>query len=88
MQKLVQIAPHNLTRAFLCNSGTEAMEAAIKFARLTTGKNGFISAMRGFHGRSMGALSATFKYRDEFEPLIPGHGFVPYNNIEKLEAAK
>ena len=47
MQKLVQIAPRNLTRAFLCNSGTEAMEAAIKFARLTSGKNGFISAMRG-----------------------------------------
>jgi acetylornithine/LysW-gamma-L-lysine aminotransferase len=87
MRRLVQVAPDNLTRAFLCNSGTEAMEAAIKFARLTTGKNGFISAMRGFHGRSMGALSATFKYREEFEPLIPGHGFVPYNNIEKLEAA-
>lgn len=87
MQKLVQIAPRNLTRAFLCNSGTEAMEAAIKFARLTSGKNGFISAMRGFHGRSMGALSATFKYREEFEPLIPGHSFIPYGNLEKLEAA-
>ncbi|MGI9317643.1 MAG: aspartate aminotransferase family protein [bacterium] len=87
MQKLVEIAPPNLTRVFLCNSGTEAMEAALKFARLTTGKTGFISAMRGFHGRSMGALSATFKYRDEFEPLIPGHAFVPYGNMEKLEAA-
>ena len=87
MRKLVQIAPTNLTQAFLCNSGTEAMEAALKFARLTTGKNEFISAMRGFHGRSMGALSATFKYRDEFEPLIPGHGFVPYGNLQKLEAA-
>ena len=87
MQKLVQIAPANLTRAFLCNSGTEAMEAALKFARLTTGKNGFISAMRGFHGRSMGALSATFKYRDEFEPLIPGHSFVAFGNLQKLEAA-
>lgn len=87
MQKLVQVAPRNLTRAFLCNSGTEAMEAAIKFARLTSGKNGFVSAMRGFHGRSMGALSATFKYREEFEPLIPGHTFVPFGNLQKLEAA-
>lgn len=87
MKKLVQAAPQGLTRAFLCNSGTEAMEAAIKFARLTTGKSGFISAMRGFHGRSMGALSATYKYREEFEPLIPGHQFVPFGNLSKLEAA-
>ncbi len=87
MERLVGIAPKNMRRAFLSNSGTEAMEAAIKFARITTGKNGFISAMRGFHGRSMGALSATFKYRNEFEPLIPGHAFVPYNNIDKLTAA-
>ena len=87
MEKLVALAPVRPCRAFLCNSGTEAMEAAIKFARITTGKNGFISAMRGFHGRSLGALSATFKYRQEFEPLIPGHRFVPFNNIEKLEAA-
>jgi len=87
MQKLIGVAPEGLERAFLCNSGTEAMEAAIKFARISTGKNGFVSAMRGFHGRSMGALSATFKYRQEFEPLIPGHSFVPFNNIDKLESA-
>lgn len=87
MERLVGISPEGLSRVFLCNSGTEAMEAAIKFARVTTGKNGFVSAMRGFHGRSMGALSATHKYRQEFEPLIPGHRFVPFNNIEKLEAA-
>ncbi len=87
MERLVSVAPENLTRVFLSNSGTEAMEAAIKFARLTTGKNGFVSAMRGFHGRSMGALSATFKYREEFEPLIPGHRFAPFNNLDKLTAA-
>ena len=87
MEKLVTLSPHSLRRAFLCNSGTEAMEAAIKFARISTGKNGFISAMRGFHGRSLGALSATFKYRQEFEPLIPGHRFVPFNNYDKLSAA-
>ena len=87
MEKLIEISPANLTQVFLSNSGTEAMEAALKFARITTGKNGFISAMRGFHGRTMGALSATFKYRDEFEPLIPGNKFVPFNNLEKLSAA-
>ena len=87
MEKLVTISPSSLKRVFLCNSGTEAMEAALKFARISTGKNGFISAMRGFHGRSMGALSATYKYRQEFEPLIPGHRFVPYNNIEKMKSA-
>lgn len=85
MQKLVDITPASLTRVFLCNSGTEAMEAAIKFARWSTGRQKVVSAMRGFHGRTLGALSATFKYRDEFEPLIPGHEFVPLNNVEKLE---
>ncbi len=87
MEKLVAVSPQGLQRVFLCNSGTEAMEAAIKFARISTGKNGFISAMRGFHGRSLGALSATFKYRQEFEPLIPGHRFVPFNNFAKLQDA-
>ena len=87
MAKLVEITPQNLHRVFLCNSGTEANEAAIKFARLSTGRQKIVSAMRGFHGRTLGALSATFKYRDEFEPLIPGHEFVPLNNLEKLEAA-
>lgn len=87
MARLVEITPDNLRRVFLCNSGTEAMEAAIKFARLSTGRQKIVSAMRGFHGRTLGALSATFKYRDEFEPLIPGHEFVPLNNTEKLEQA-
>ena len=76
-------------RVFLCNSGTEAIEAAIKFARLTTGRTGVIAAMRGFHGRTMGALSATWekKYREPFEPLVPGFSHVPYNNLEALDAA-
>ena len=84
LEKLVSIAPSGLTRAFLCNSGTESMEAAIKFARHASGKSEFVCAMRGFHGRTMGALSATFKYRDQFEPLLPGFSFVPFNNIDKL----
>ncbi|MCY3768759.1 MAG: acetylornithine/succinylornithine family transaminase [Gammaproteobacteria bacterium] len=87
MAKLVSLSPRGLNRVFLCNSGTEAMEAALKFARLTTGKHGFVSAMRGFHGRTLGALSATFRLRDEFEPLVPGHRFVPFNNLKKMEEA-
>ncbi len=86
LEKLFSIVPSNLTRAFLTNSGTEAIEAAIKFARLSTKKTKFIAAMKGFHGRTYGALSATFKkdYRDGFEPLVPGFNFVPYNNFEKI----
>ena len=87
LEKLVTIAPAGLTRAFLCNSGTEGMEAAIKFARHASGKSEFVCAMRGFHGRTMGALSATFKYRDQFEPLLSGFSFVPFNNIDKLSNA-
>lgn len=89
LEKLFGIAPKNLTRAFLTNSGTEAIEAAIKFARLNSGKTKFIAAMKGFHGRTMGALSATYKkeYREGFEPLVPGFSFVPYNNFEKLVEA-
>ena len=87
LEKLVDISPASLTRAFLCNSGTECMEAAIKFARFASGKSEFVCAMRGFHGRTMGSLSATFKYRDQFEPLLPGFSFVPFNNIEKLRNA-
>jgi len=89
LEKLNEITPPNLKRSFLTNSGTEAMEAAIKFTRVSTGKTDFITTMRGFHGRTMGALSGTHKpeYRKPFEPLIPGFSFVPYNNLEKMEAA-
>lgn len=86
LEKLFSIVPKNLTKAFLTNSGTEAIEGAIKFARLNTKKTKFIAAMKGFHGRTLGALSATYKkeYREGFEPLVPGFTFVPYNNFEKL----
>ncbi|MCF6269547.1 MAG: aspartate aminotransferase family protein [Melioribacteraceae bacterium] len=89
LEKLNQITPANLKRSFLTNSGTEAMEAAIKFARVSTNRTDFITTMRGFHGRTMGALSGTHKpeYRKPFEPLIPGFSFVPYNNLEKMEGA-
>ncbi|MBI2090786.1 MAG: acetylornithine/succinylornithine family transaminase [Deltaproteobacteria bacterium] len=86
LEKLVSIAPKSLKRAFLCNSGTETVEAAIKFARFTTKRKEFICAMRGFHGRTMGAMSATFnpEYRKDFEPVVEGFHYVPFNNFEKL----
>lgn len=89
LQKLVGIAPKSLTRAFLCNSGTEALEAAIKFARYTTGRKELVCAMRGFHGRTLGALSATYepKYKQDFAPLVPGFIHVPFNDCSRLEAA-
>lgn len=78
-----------LPRVFLCNSGTEAVEAAIKFSRLATGRQEIVACMRAFHGRTFGALSATWekKYREPFEPLVPGFRHVPYNNLEALDAA-
>jgi LysW-gamma-L-lysine/LysW-L-ornithine aminotransferase len=77
------------SRVFLCNSGAEAVEGAIKFARLLTGRHEVVAAQRGFHGRTMGALSATWepKYRAPFEPLVPGYRHVPYDNLEKLADA-
>ena len=89
MDQLCAVAPDGLERVFLGNSGTEAIEAALKFARYTTGKREVIAAMRGFHGRSMGSLSATWNkhYREPFEPLVPDFSHVPYNNPEKLKTA-
>jgi acetylornithine/LysW-gamma-L-lysine aminotransferase len=88
MERITSLVP-SMERVFFCNSGTEAVEAAIKFARLSTGRPGIIATMRGFHGRSMGALSATWNkhYRNAFEPLVPEFSHVPYNNIERLEGA-
>jgi len=87
-QRLSSMAPGNMERVYLCNSGTEAVEAAFKFARYTTGRRKIVAAMRGFHGRTMGALSATWnkKYRDPFMPLVPGFKHVPFNKLDKLSA--
>jgi acetylornithine/LysW-gamma-L-lysine aminotransferase len=89
LEKLFSIAPANMKKAFLTNSGTEAVEASFKFARAVTKKTKFVAAMKGFHGRTYGSLSATYKkeYRDIFEPLVPGFSFVPFNNFEKLSEA-
>jgi LysW-gamma-L-lysine/LysW-L-ornithine aminotransferase len=88
VERLARLAP-GLERVFLCNSGTEAVEAALKFARLSTGRPQIVAAMRGFHGRTLGALSATWNkaYREPFEPLVPGFQHVPYNNPAAMEAA-
>jgi len=88
-EKLVNLAPANLTRVFFCNSGAEANEAALKFARAASGRQEIIAAMRGFHGKTMGALAATWgpEYQKPFEPMLPGLKHVPYNNFEKLQAA-
>lgn len=88
MEKITSLVD-GLDRVFFCNSGTEAVEAALKFARLSTGRKNVIAAMRAFHGRTYGSLSATFnkKYREGFEPLVPGFSHVPYNNIEALDKA-
>jgi LysW-gamma-L-lysine/LysW-L-ornithine aminotransferase len=86
LARLMSVVPPNLKRAFLCNSGTEAIEAAIKFARFSTRRTDFVCAMRGFHGRTMGAMSATYNpdYRTDFEPIVPGFHYAPFNNFEKL----
>ncbi len=89
LTRLASVLPPDLNRLFLCNSGTEAIEAALKFARFTTGRTGVVAAMRGFHGRTFGALSATWEshYREPFAPLLAGFEHVPFNNAVALERA-
>ncbi len=86
---LAGILPPSLDRFFLCNSGTEAVEGALKFARASTKRTGIVATMRGFHGKTMGALSATWgpEYRDLFGPLVPDFSHVPFNKPEALDAA-
>ena len=89
LARLAAIMPGDLTRFFLSNSGAEAIEAALKFARLSSGRSGIIAARRGFHGRTLGALSATHKpaYRQPFSPLVPGFHHVPFNDIESVDTS-
>jgi len=89
LERLTSLLPPSLDRVFLSNSGTESVEAAIKFARAATGRAKVVAAMRGFHGRTMGSLSATWRkeFREGFEPLVPGFVHVPYNDVDALRAA-
>jgi LysW-gamma-L-lysine/LysW-L-ornithine aminotransferase len=84
-----RIAPAGLTRSFLSNSGAEAIEAALKFARASTGRPKVIAARRGYHGRTLGALSATAdpKYRTPFEPLPIPVTHLPFNDVNALAEA-
>jgi len=90
LKKLVKIAPKGLNRIFFSNSGAESVECALKAAIKCTGKKEVIAMVRGFHGKTFGALSATWnpKYREVFQPLLnPNFKFVPFGKMEKVEEA-
>lgn len=89
LEKLAAISPAGVQRAFLSNSGAEAIEAALKFARATTGRAKVVAAKRGYHGRTLGALSATAdaKYRKPFEPLPIPSTHVSFGDLAALEEA-
>ena len=84
---LGELAPGDLQECFFINNGTDAIEGAMKLARLYTGKSGFISTVGGFHGKSMGSLSLMGKaeYRKPFSPLLSNIHFVPFGNADELE---
>jgi acetylornithine/LysW-gamma-L-lysine aminotransferase len=89
LQKITKIAPKGLDKVFISTSGAEAVECAIKLARKFSGKPEIIALMGGFHGKTMGALSATWdkKYREPFKPLVPEFKHVPPDNLEKVKEA-
>ncbi|MBM3496756.1 MAG: aminotransferase class III-fold pyridoxal phosphate-dependent enzyme, partial [Armatimonadetes bacterium] len=88
-EKLASVAPGDLQYSFLCNSGTEAVEGALKIARVATGRTRFVCTVGGFHGKSMGSLSATGRevFRKPFDPLVPGFVHVPFDDIEAASEA-
>ena len=85
---LASIAPGDLQYSFLCNSGTEAVEAALKFARMATGRTEIISTIGSYHGKTYGALSASGRerYKTPFAPLVPGFTHVPFGDVPALTA--
>src|SRR5437660_1250674 len=87
-EKLVSIAPDGLSKAFFCNSGTEANENAMRMARMATGRENVITFSGGFHGRTADAISATFlgKYRELGRPNVPGHLQAEFGDIESVRA--
>lgn len=88
-EKIVEISPKGLDKVFLSNSGAEAVECALKTARKHTGKKETIAMVGAYHGKTMGALSATWnnKYREPFQPLLPGFKHVPYGNTARVKEA-
>ncbi|MEK9681418.1 MAG: acetylornithine/succinylornithine family transaminase [Nitrosopumilus sp.] len=89
LKTLIGLAPKGLTQVHLNNSGAEAVEAAIKFARKFTGKKGMVAMKGSYHGKSFGALSLTFnpKYKKAFAPLVEKVSFASYGDIESLKEA-
>jgi putrescine aminotransferase len=85
---LASIAPGDLQYTFMTNSGTEAVEAALKFARMTTGRTKIVSTVGSYHGKTLGALSASGRdvYKTPFAPMLPGFEFVPFGDTAALEA--
>ncbi len=85
LNELATILPEGLTKVYLCNSGAEANEAAIKFARKATGRREIVAFTGSYHGKTYGALSATWnqKYKKPFEPLLEGFKFAQFGNLEK-----
>ena len=88
LETLLGLAPDGLARVFLSNSGTEAIEAALKFARVATGRDGIVAARGGYHGRTIGALAATAekKYREPFLSALAPATHVPFNDLDALES--
>lgn len=88
-ERLAQITPPALTKTFLSNSGAEAVESALKLARRHTQRTEIIAMKKGFHGRTMGALSATWnpKYRKPFQPLVPDIKHVTFGDIDSIKEA-
>lgn len=87
-EQLALLTPGDLQYSFFCNSGAEAVEGALKFARMATGRPAFISTHGSYHGKTLGALSASGrdKYKDPFRPLLETFHFVPFGDIAALEA--
>lgn len=87
-EMLAQITPGNLQYSFFCNSGAEAVEGALKLARLYTKRRKFVSCINSFHGKTMGALSVSGRdvYKKPFEPLLPETYQVPFNDLEAMRA--
>ena len=88
-ERLAETGPVDVDNVWLCNSGTEANEAALKFARHATGREKIVATTQGFHGRTMGALATTWKqkYKQGFEPLAGGVEFVEYGDSEAMREA-
>ena len=88
-EKLAEITPEGIDYSFFCNSGTEAVEAALKFSKSVTGRVKIISTTESFHGKTMGSLSVMGreKYRKPYEPLVPGVVFVPFGDVDAAIAA-